>query len=167
MSLHYPVKYECPKRYPTEICIVINDKSQGSIAKRLRCNEFATHLSLNLLVKKFIISEHLAKLQAKIAKWLIVSCAPFDLHFCFQRCWSRQISWITYVLRTETVTNCCCVNRQMNVSYCQQISNCCRPVLTYWPIDWRHQWLTDWWSCTAFFATAFLRLGRLWRHCTM
>ena len=35
------------------------------------------------------------------------------LHFCPQRCWSRQISCITCVLRTETVTNRCYVNRQI------------------------------------------------------
>jgi len=39
MSLHYIVKYECQKRHRSEICIVINDKSQGSIAKNLRCDE--------------------------------------------------------------------------------------------------------------------------------
>jgi len=36
------------------------------------------HLLLNQVVKKIKIGEHLAKLQAK---WLIVLCAPFDLHF--------------------------------------------------------------------------------------
>jgi len=30
MSLHYLVKYECQK---TEICVVLNDKSQDSTAK--------------------------------------------------------------------------------------------------------------------------------------
>jgi len=59
------------KCHQFEICIVINDKSQGSIAKHLRCDELI-----------FKISEHLAKLQAK---WLIVSCAPFALFFCPQR----------------------------------------------------------------------------------
>jgi len=53
------------------------------------------------------------------------------------------------------------VNRQINVSYYQQISNCCRPVLTYWPIDWRHQWLTDCWSCTAFSCDSFSLLRHL------
>jgi len=48
-------------------------------------------------------------------KMVIVSCAPFALHFFPQRCWSRQISWITCVLRTQTITNRCCVNRQINV----------------------------------------------------
>jgi len=37
----------------------------------------------------FKIGERLAKLQAK---WLIVSCAPFDLDFCPQRCKTRQIA---------------------------------------------------------------------------
>ena len=65
--------------------IVINDKSQGVIAKHVKkmLSYFTTHLSLNLLVTIFKIGEHLAKLQAK---WLIVSCTPFALHFCPQRC---------------------------------------------------------------------------------
>jgi len=51
------------KWHQCEICIVINDKSQGSIAKHLRNNElFTTHLSPNLLVKELKrIDEHLAK----------------------------------------------------------------------------------------------------------
>ena len=61
----------------------------------------------------FNIGEHLAKLQSK---WLIVSCAPFALDFCLQRCLSGQISRITCVLRTQTLTNRCCVDRQINVS---------------------------------------------------
>ena len=36
MSLHYLVKYE---RHLSEIRIAINDESQGSIAKNLRCDE--------------------------------------------------------------------------------------------------------------------------------
>jgi len=61
----------------------------------------------------FKIGEHLAKLQAK---WLIVSYAPFALDFCPQRCRTRWISKITCLLRTETVTDCCYVNKQINVS---------------------------------------------------
>jgi len=43
----------------SEICIVINDKLQGGIAKHLKNDEliyyaFITHLSLNLLVKEFL-----------------------------------------------------------------------------------------------------------------
>ena len=59
------------------------------------------------------IGEHLAKLQAK---WLIMSYAPFALDFCPQRFRTRRISKITCVLRTQTVADCCCVNRQVNVS---------------------------------------------------
>ena len=47
---------------------------------------------------------------------VIVSSAQFALHFCPQKCWSRQISSITCVLRTETVTNRCYVNKRINVS---------------------------------------------------
>ena len=63
--------------------------------------------------KKLKIREHLAKLQAQ---WLIVSYAPFALDFCPQRCRTRQISKITRIWREETVTNCCYVHRQINVS---------------------------------------------------
>jgi len=39
-----------------EIRIAINDESQGSIAKKLRCDEllYYTFLSLTLLVKEFV-----------------------------------------------------------------------------------------------------------------
>jgi len=86
------------------------------------------------------------------------SCAPFALHFCPQRCWSRQISWIACVLRTETVTNRCYINKQINVSVLSTNIKLLgyRPV--YWPTYRRHQWLTDCWSWH-FAATAFLRCG--------
>ena len=94
----------------------------------------------------FKIDEHLAKLQAK---WLIVSYAPFALHFCPRKCRSCQISKITCVLWTETVTSRCYVIGRLMSAYCQQISNCCRSVLTYSLTDWCHQWLTDCWPRTA------------------
>ena len=40
-------------------------------------------------------------------------------------------------------------------AYYQQISNCCRPVLTFWLTDLCHQRLTDCWSCTAFCSLIF------------
>jgi len=43
------------KWHHSEIRIAINDESQGSIAKNLRCDEyFTTHLSFTLLVKEFL-----------------------------------------------------------------------------------------------------------------
>jgi len=65
--------------------------SQGSIAKHLRCDEslYYTFVIQSASERIFKIGEHLAKLQAK---WLIVSCDPFALHFCPQRCWFRQIN---------------------------------------------------------------------------
>ena len=48
----------------------------------------------------------------------------------------------------------------MWVNY-QEISNCCRPVLTYWLTDWRHQWLTDCWLCMAFCRDRFSLLRKL------
>jgi len=115
---------------------------------------FTTHLSFTLLVKEFLrlVNEHLAKSRAKS---LTMSYTPFALHFCPQRCRSRQINWITCVLQTKTVIKRCYVNsRLMWVNY-QEVSNCCRPVLTYWLTDWRRQRLTDCWSCTAFCRDSF------------
>ena len=45
--------------------------------------------------------------------------------------------------------------------YYRQTSNYCRPVLTYWPKDWRRQWLADCWSCTAFCCDSFSLLRQL------
>jgi len=75
----------------SEIHIAINDESLGSIAKNLRCDEllyytFIIHYPGERIFK---IGEHLAKLQAKS---LTVSYTPFALHFCPQRCRSRQVS---------------------------------------------------------------------------
>ena len=62
----------------SEICIVINDKSQDSIAKHLSYDglfyyKFVSHCAGESIFK---IREHLAKLQAKL---LIASYAPFAL----------------------------------------------------------------------------------------
>jgi len=150
-------KMNAKKWHQSKICIVINDKSQGSIARHLRCDElfYYTFITQSAGERIFKIGEHMAKLQAK---WLTVSYAPFALHFCPQRCWSLQINWITCVLRTKTVTTRCYVNRQINVSSLStniKLLYNCRPVLTYWPIDWRHQWSTVCWSRTAFCCDSF------------
>ena len=154
------------KWHNSEVRIAFNDESQGSIAKNLRCDEllyytFIIHSDGGRIFKIFKIGEHLEKLRAKS---LTVSYTPYALHFCPQRCRSRQISWITCVLLTKTVIKRCCANsRLMWVNY-QEISNCCRPVLTYWLTDWRRQWLTDCWSCTAFWRDSF---SLLWQLCTV
>jgi len=90
----------------SEICIVINEKSQCSITKHLRNDELRYYTFIIQFANKriFKIGEHLTKLQAK---WLIFSCTLFVLHFCPQTCWSRQISWITELLLVV-------VHRQIN-----------------------------------------------------
>ena len=72
MSLHYLVKYECQKWHHSEIRIAINNESQDSIAKNLRCEEllYYTFIIHSAGERIFKIGEHLAKLQAK---WLTVS----------------------------------------------------------------------------------------------
>jgi len=77
----------------SQVCMVIEDKSQGrpSIAKHLRNDELLCYSFISQFAGEriFKIGEHLAKLQPK---WLTVSYTPFALHFCPQRCRSRQIS---------------------------------------------------------------------------
>ena len=99
----------------SKICIVIDDKSQYSTATHLSYDGLLHYkFVIHCAGKKFVkIGEHLAKLQAK---WLIVSYAPFALDFCSQICRTRWISKITCLLRTETVTDCCYINRQINVT---------------------------------------------------
>ena len=98
--------------WQSEIRIAINDKSQVSIAKNLSFDGFLHYKFIIQLdgERVFKINEYLAKLQAK---WLIIS---FALHFCPQRCRTHQISKITCVIQTETVTSCCYINNQINVS---------------------------------------------------
>ena len=79
------------KWHNSEVRIAINDESQGSIAKNLRCHDLLYHKFDNHSAAEIIfkIGEHLEKLRAKS---LTVSYTPFALHFCPQRCRSRQIS---------------------------------------------------------------------------
>jgi len=59
------------KWHHCEICIVISDKSQGSIAKHLRNDEllYYTFITQSAGKRIFKIGEHLVMLQKK--------CAPF------------------------------------------------------------------------------------------
>jgi len=79
------------KRHHSEIRVAINNESQGSIAKNLRCDELLYYIFIihSACERIFKIGEHLAKLWAKS---LTVSHTPFAMHFCPQRCRSRQIS---------------------------------------------------------------------------
>jgi len=79
------------KWHHSEIRIAINDESQGSIAKDLRCDEkhYYTFIIHSAGERIFKIGEHLSKLQEKS---LAMSYTPFALYFCPQRCRSRQIS---------------------------------------------------------------------------
>ena len=76
--LKYVATLPCGIRMPenwqqSEICTVINDKSQDSTAKHLSYDGLLHYKFVNHCAREgiFKIREHLAKLQAK---WLIVSC---------------------------------------------------------------------------------------------
>jgi len=71
----------------SEICIVINHKSQDSTPKHLSCDALLHYKFITLFAgeRVFKIGEHLAKLHTK---WLIVSYA---LDFCPQRCRTRRV----------------------------------------------------------------------------
>ena len=77
---------------------------------------FTRYSPLNSRLCNWLHRQMVFTRYSPLYKIVIVSCAPFALHFCPQRWWSRHISWITCVLRTKTVTNRCYVNRQINVS---------------------------------------------------
>ena len=67
---------------------------------------------------------------------------PFALDFCPQRCRTRRISKITCVWLTETVTNRCYVNRQINVSCI--INKYQTVVYQFWLNDWQTDAISDW-----------------------
>jgi len=63
------------KRHHSEICIAINDESQGSIATNLRCDELLHYTFIIHSAGKIIfnIGEHLAKLQALLSSKMQIS----------------------------------------------------------------------------------------------
>ena len=65
--LYYLVKYECQKWHHSEIRIAINDKSHGSTATNLKCDEllYNTFIIHSAGERIFKIGEHLANLRAK------------------------------------------------------------------------------------------------------
>ena len=68
------------KWHHSEIRSAINDESQGSIAKNLRCDEliYYTFVIHSAGERVFKIGEYLAKLRVKS---LTMSYTPFALHF--------------------------------------------------------------------------------------
>jgi len=65
-------------------------------------------------------------------KWLIVSYAAFALDFCPQRCRTRWISIITFYYGQKLLLIVVMLIGRLIWVYYQQISNFCRPALTYW-----------------------------------
>jgi len=124
---------------------------------------FTTHLLLNLLVKEFL------KL---VNNWR--SYRQNGDSFMRPICIAPLPSKI--VISPDKLNNLCMYYGQkvllivvMSIGtlmwvYYKQISNCCRPVLTYWLRDWRRQWLADCWSCTAFYSDSF---SLFWQLCTV
>ena len=63
------------------MCILINEKSEGSIAKYLRCDGSLCYKFIIRFASEriFRIGEHLAKLRTN---W-VISCLPFALRLLF------------------------------------------------------------------------------------
>ena len=75
------------------------------------------------------------------AKCLTMSHTQFGLDVCLQRWRTHPINKITCVLLLETVVIVVLLTDTLMWVYNQQISDCCRPVLTQnWSTDF---WLTD------------------------
>jgi len=74
------VKYECQNVAQSEICIVTNDKSQGTVAKHLSWDGLLHYKFIIQFAGEriFEIGEHFAKLQAK---WLM--CPTPHLPYTF------------------------------------------------------------------------------------
>jgi len=79
----------------SEICIVINDKSQDSTAKHLSCDELL-HFKfiIQFAGEEFFKSVNNGKVTGKMVDRVI---HPFVLDFCPQRCRTRRMSKITCV----------------------------------------------------------------------
>jgi len=79
------------KWHHSEIRIAINDESQGSLAKNLRCDEllYYTFIIHSAGERIFKIGEHFGEVTGKIIDCVIY---PIRLALCPQRCRSRQIS---------------------------------------------------------------------------
>ena len=111
---------------------------------------FATHLSFTLLAKEFLTLVNIWQSYRQNG-WLCHT--PIRLALLSSK---MQIS-------PDKVNNLCITDKNCYAMLigrlvwvnCQEISNFCRPVLTYWLTDWRHQWLTDCWSRTAFGRDSF------------
>ena len=120
---------------------------------------FTIHLSLNQLVKEFLKLVNVWRSYRQNGDCFM---RPIRIALLSSKMLISPDKLII-VLWTETVTSRCYINRQIMWVYYQQLSksNFCRPVLTYWLTDWRHQWLTDCWSCTAFCCDTFSLLRQL------
>ena len=81
---------------------------------------------------------------------------PIRLHVCPQICRTRHISRITCVWQTKTVTNYYYVNNQIHLTLLSTDMKILQTSIDVLTTDWRHQQLTDYWSCTAFCCDIFL-----------
>jgi len=87
-----------------------DNKSQRSTAKHLRCGELLYHSVC--WWKKFKNWWTFDEVTGKMVDCFV---RPIRTAVLSSKVLSRQISWITCVLRTEAVTNRCYVNKQIKV----------------------------------------------------
>ena len=108
-----------------EIRIVINDKSHGSIDQQRWDKLLRYEFIAQFAVKKIFFKSANIRRSCRQNGWSChTPCSPYTFSLI------DRLMWVYY----------------------QQISNCCRPVSTYWYTC--HQ-LIDCWSCTAFCCDVF------------
>jgi len=97
--------------HQSEICIVINDKLQGTTAKHFSYEWWVTSVWINHSVCWLIFFKSVnIRWSYRQNDWLChTPHVPHSFVLKDADCRTRQISEITCVWPTETVINCCCV----------------------------------------------------------
>ena len=122
---------------------------------------FSTHLSFTRLVKEFL---RLVNIWRSYGQNRFFECVVYLIRLALlsskMQISPAKLNNLCIIEKKLLLSVAMLTGRLMWVNY-QEISNCCRPVLTYWLTDWRRQWLTDFWSRTAFWRDSFSLLRQL------
>ena len=125
---------------------------------------FTTHLSFTRLMKEFL---RLVNIWRSYGQNRFFECVVYLIRLALlsskMQISPAKLNNLCIIEKKLLLSVAMLTGRLMWVNY-QEISNCYRPVFTYWLTDWRRQWLTDCWSRTAFWCVSF---SLLWQLCTV